>query len=132
MMAANCHDRYYRVLVTGFVTEGVVTGLYIYIDIESSAEIAIWDLLCRQSISARLEGIREGRRGPRDNSKEEASTDDYGRYILIEVLLDSCPAKRMYRMENTRPAIILQHIHSGFSLAVARRVDSQHATWMVW
>ena len=36
MMAANYHDRYYRVLVTGFVTENVVTGLYI--DIGSSAE----------------------------------------------------------------------------------------------
>ena len=42
MMAANYHDRYYRVLVTGFGKQNLVTGLYV--DIGSSAEIAIWDL----------------------------------------------------------------------------------------
>ena len=65
-MAANYHDRYYRVLVTGFVTENMVTVLFI--NIGSLAEIAIWDLrwlkkeflsLPVQSISARLWGIRE-------------------------------------------------------------------------
>ena len=66
MMAANCHDRYYRVLVTGFVSEDVVTALVgLFFDVRNSSEIAIWDLLavtgllCRQSFSARLDGIRE-------------------------------------------------------------------------
>ena len=42
MMAANPQDRYYTVLVTGLETKNVVKSLFI--DIESLAEIASWDL----------------------------------------------------------------------------------------
>ena len=66
LMAANYHGGYFRVLVTGVVSEEVVSGLFI--DVGTSSEIALKDLrwlkkdflaLPAQSISARLWGIRE-------------------------------------------------------------------------
>ena len=135
MMAANCHDRYYRVLVTGFQTEDVVTALYI--DIGTSAEIAIRDLrwlkkeflsLPVQSVSARLWGIREeeGCEIEARNRLQEMTQD--GNIDGFAVTLIEVPPlpRRVYTgaMENdTRPAIILQHIHSAFSLAVELRLQ---------
>ena len=61
MMAANYHDRYYRVLVTELGSEEVVTG--VFIDIGSSAEIAIWDLVnLRQTLALGAPGKKS--RGP--------------------------------------------------------------------
>ena len=130
MMAANYNDRYYRVLVTGFLTENVVTVLFI--DIGSSAEMAIWDLrwlkkeflsLPVQSISARLWGIREEEGleiEARDRLQELTQDGNIDGFAMTLIEVPSLP-RRVYTgaMENdTRPAIILQHIHSTFSLAV--------------
>ena len=130
MMAANYNDRYYRVLVTGFLTENVVTVLFI--DIGSSAEMAIWDLrwlkkeflsLPVQSISARLWGIREEEGleiEARDRLQELTQDRNIDGFAVTLIEVPPLP-RRVYTgaMENdTRPAIILQHIHSTFSLAV--------------
>ena len=66
MMAANYNGKYFRVLITGSVTEDVVIGLHI--DYGTSSEIAIRDLrwlkkdfltLPVQSIYVRIRGIIE-------------------------------------------------------------------------
>ena len=62
MMAANYHDRMTDTseswsLVTGFVSEEVVTGLFF--DIGSSAEIAIWDLLAEKTLLCIAVNLRQ-------------------------------------------------------------------------
>ena len=68
MMAANYHDRYYRVLVTGFVSEDMVTGFFF--DIGSSAEIAIWDLLDEKTLLCIAANLR---RNLRESGKKSAA-----------------------------------------------------------
>ena len=129
MMAANYKERYFRVLVTGSVTEDVVTGLFI--DYGTSSEIAIRDLrwlkkdfltLPVQSISVRLWGIREEDNHILEARKKLQQMAQDGNIDGFAVTLIEVPPlpRRLYNgaMEpDTRPAIILQHIHSGFSLA---------------
>ena len=129
-MAANYHGGYFRVLVTGVVSEEVVSGLFI--DVGTSSEIALKDLrwlkkdflaLPAQSISARLWGIREeeGHEFEARRWLQQMTQDGNIDGFAVTVIKVPPLPRRMFTgaMEpDTRPAIILQNIHAGFSLAV--------------
>ena len=129
-MAANYHGGYFRVLVTGVVSEEVVSGLFI--DVGTSSEIAMKDLrwlkkdflaLPAQSISARLWGIREEKGHEFEARRRLQQMTQDGNIDGFAVTVIKVPPlpRRMFTgaMEpDTRPAIILQNIHTGFSLAV--------------
>ena len=130
LMAANYHGRYFRVLVTGVVSEEVVSALFI--DVGTSSEVALKDLrwlkkdfltLPVQSISARLWGIREeeGHEFEARRRLQQMTQDGNNDGFAVTIIEVPPLPRRLHTgaMEtDIRPAIVLQNIHAGFSLAV--------------
>ena len=113
MMVANCHDRYYRVLVTEFVWEEVVIRFFIGV----------------RNLQKQLFGI----------FAEKGSLWSQSLPGTSPVQEDEQGSNGDQLENDNRLAIILQHFHSGFNraaelsvqgLATFSRVDSQHE-WMV-
>ena len=130
LMAANYHGGYFRVLVTGVVSEEVVSALFI--DVGTSSEVALKDLrwlkkdfltLPVQSISARLWGIREEEGHEFEARRRlQQMTQDGNIDGFAVTIIEVPPLPRRLHTgameQDIRPAIILQNIHAGFSLAV--------------
>ena len=130
LMAANYYGRYFRVLVTGVVSEEVVSALFI--DVGTSSEVALKDLrwlkkdfltLAVQSISARLWGIREEEGHEFEARRRlQQMTQDGNNDGFAVTIIEVPPLPRRLHTgameQDIRPAIVLQNIHAGFSLAV--------------